>query len=527
MAGREGQGLQIAVIIFAMLTIILAITTFVFYSQAQTAEKERQTAVTNQGTAEDLNKKLLYRILALKHTLGMAEMTEVDEAKSRVTGQKDDEVDGILANFATDMATYSAEAGAPGAANYRTLPAYLLGAIARKNVSVADANDQTKQIQVAKDTDFTAQKNRADAAEAARDTARDDLGKEKTAFDTAKAAIDAEKNKIAAQITTDKAKAKAEFDKVAKERDAYVAQASDLQNTITIQKDRLETLEKSQVDLFENPDGKITWVNQKQQLVWLNLGRADGLMRQTNFSVYDHDENGVSNAEPKARLEVIRIVGDHLAEARILEDLPSNPILPGDIVHTPSWSSGQRIHFALAGMMDINKDGVSDFDLVKNIILLNGGVIDAELREDGTRGPGTITVNTRYLVLGELPNEKSTQKAVDEFSKIRTEADNAGTAKIDVQRLLEMMGWKAEERTVELAGSSGTGEFRKRSPGKKAPATPATTPAPAAGPATETPSPAPADPFGGPAADPFGGPAPAPARPMPMPAAEPDPFGTP
>jgi hypothetical protein len=483
MAGREGQGLQIAVIIFAMLTIILAITTFVFYSQAQTAEKERQTAVTNQGTAEDLNKKLLYRILALKHTLGMAEMTEVDEAKSRVTGQKDDEVDGILANFATDMATYSAEAGAPGAANYRTLPAYLLGAIARKNVSVADANDQTKQIQVAKDTDFTAQKNRADAAEAARDTARDDLGKEKTAFDTAKAAIDAEKNKIAAQITTDKAKAKAEFDKVAKERDAYVAQASDLQNTITIQKDRLETLEKSQVDLFENPDGKITWVNQKQQLVWLNLGRADGLMRQTNFSVYDHDENGVSNAEPKARLEVIRIVGDHLAEARILEDLPSNPILPGDIVHTPSWSSGQRIHFALAGMMDINKDGVSDFDLVKNIILLNGGVIDAELREDGT--------------------------------------------KIDVQRLLEMMGWKAEERTVELAGSSGTGEFRKRSPGKKAPATPATTPAPAAGPATETPSPAPADPFGGPAADPFGGPAPAPARPMPMPAAEPDPFGTP
>ena len=40
-----------------------------------------------------------------------------------------------------------------------------------------------------------------------------------------------------------------------------------------------------------------------------------------------------------------------------------------------------------------------------------------------------------------------------------------------------MMGWKSEERTVELAGSRGGGEFRKRLPGKTAPAG---TPAPGA-----------------------------------------------
>ena len=519
MAGREGQGLQIAVIIFAMLTIILAITTFIFYSQAQTAQKERETAVASQGKSDETNRLYLYKIQALKHTLGMVEKADVDAAKGLAPGQKDEEVDTILANFATDMATYAPEAGAPAAANYRTLPAYLLTAIAKKNVSVADANDQTKQIQVAKDADFTAQKNRADAAEAARDTARTDLGNEKTTFDAEKTRIEGEKNKIAAQIVADKAKAKAEFDKVAKERDAQLAVATSLQSTITNQRERLDTLEKSQVDLFENPDGKITWVNQKQRLVWVNLGRADGLMRQTNFSVYDHDENGVTNAEAKARLEVVRVVGDHLAEARIIEDLPSNPILPGDLIHTPSWSAGQHIHFALAGTMDINGDGVSDFDLVKNIILLNGGVIDAEVREDGTRD-GKITIGTRYLVLGNPPDEKSTKKALDEFTLIRSQADQTGTDKIDVQKLLEMMGWKAEERTVELAGSSGSGEFRKRSPGKKAaPAAATPTPAPAAAPAAETPAPAVADPFAEPAA-------PA-AKPMPMPAAEADPFGTP
>ena len=36
----EGQGLQIAVISFAMLTIILAITTYVFYAQSASASKD-------------------------------------------------------------------------------------------------------------------------------------------------------------------------------------------------------------------------------------------------------------------------------------------------------------------------------------------------------------------------------------------------------------------------------------------------------------------------------------------------------
>ena len=44
MAAREGQGLQIAVIIFAMLTIILAITTYIFYAQYQTTAKDAEAA---------------------------------------------------------------------------------------------------------------------------------------------------------------------------------------------------------------------------------------------------------------------------------------------------------------------------------------------------------------------------------------------------------------------------------------------------------------------------------------------------
>lgn len=530
MAGREGQGLQIAVIIFAMLTIILAITTFIFYSQSQTAIKEKEDAIRATGDIQTENNKLMYRLRAYQFVLGMEGGTQenIDLAKSKAGD--DAEAVSVLDNFNKDMATYVPEQGQPPTATYRTLPPYFLAALAKKSGSVVDANDLTRQAEAKQRADFDAQAARAKAAEDARDVARTDLANEQKTIADVRTQTLAEKDKLAAQIATVTKRGKDDLDKVAKERDAYSAQSTVLQGTITAQKEKLEVLQAGQVDLFENPDGKITWVNQRQQLVWINVGRNDGLLRQTTFAVYDHDENGVANAESKARLEVVRIVGDHLAEARILEDQASNPILPGDLIHTPSWSPGQRIHFGLAGMIDIDKDGVSDFDLVKNIILLNNGVIDAELREDGTR-IGNLNVGTRYLVLGTAPDERSSAKALDEFTAIRQQATQNGTATIDVPKFLEMMGWKAEERTVELAGSSGTGEFRKRTVGKKAPAE-TTTPAPAA-PAGATPAPMPAggaDPFAGGGVDPFGAPAPkaAPApAPMPAAGAEPDPFGAP
>lgn len=526
MAAREGQGLQIAVIIFAMLTIILAITTFIFYSQAQTAAQEKATAQAAAATAQSDANKMRYRAIAAQYALGMGGITEdMVKVEGNKAGPDPEGAEAIMANFKTDMAALGAQAGEPGAVNYRTLPQFLLASINQKNGSVADANVQTAAMQTTKQAEVDAEKARAKAAGDARDKAVADLKDESDKYAADRAAIQADKDKLAAQVTTISAKAKAENDKLAKDRDGYLAESAMRQNTIANQKTRIDELEKEQADLFENPDGKVTFVNQRQALVWLNVGSADGLLRQTSFAVYDHDEVGVANAEPKARVEVVRIVGEHLSEARILEDQPSNPIVRGDLVHTPTWSPGQRIHFALAGFMDIDGDRVNDYDLVKNVILLNGGVIDAELKADGTRAPGKITVNTRYLVLGEPPTDTSSTAVLAQFTNIQDEADKMGTDKISVQDLLTLMGYKPEERTVEMSGRGGGGEFRQRTPGKKAPAAVRTTPAGEAPAAEETPAPEGADPFATPAADPFGGDAE--PMPAPAPADEADPFATP
>jgi hypothetical protein len=529
MAQREGQVLQIFVIFFAFLAIVLAVTTYMFYSQAENARADREKMAAEKSALQTNYNKLEYQAKALQYVLGLGgvKSTDVDLAKTAAGGQADPLVDEIMTAFNSDMQLYGAQAGAEGTNNYRTLPAFLITSITKKNTSVVDANDQTATLQSAKAASEAAEKARADQEKAAKDAAVADLAKEKGDYDAERARLLKEKDTIAAQLAAKDKTSKDEVDRISKERDALLGQVTTISQTVTGLRTRLEEEETEKVNLFESPDGKVTWVNQKQRLVWINVGRADGLMRQTTFSVFDHDINGVSNAKPKARIEVIRLSEDHLAECRILEDEASNPILPNDVIHTPSWSPGSRIHFAIAGFIDLDKDGISDFDQVLNIIRLNGGVVDAQVRDDGTR-TGNIDFNTRYLVLGELPTEKTSEKARNEFTKIRGEGDRYGTDIITVEKLLTQMGWKAEERTVKLAGSKAAAEFRTRKPGTKNGAAAEAPPAeadPGAAPMPEAAPPAGADPFAAPmGADPFA----TPATPAPMPmASAADPFADP
>jgi hypothetical protein len=237
-------------------------------------------------------------------------------------------------------------------------------------------------------------------------------------------------------------------------------------------------------------------------MVWINVGHADGLTRQTTFSVYDHDENGVSSAARKARIEVINITQPHLAECRILEDEIKNPILPGDKIFTPAWSPGQHLHFAINGALFIDNDKYPDNEEVRSIIELNGGVVDAEVGPDGKLSGKGITVQTRYLIRGKAPSEKDYEgeegkNAFENWSNLTTRAEKDGVEIIDITRFLNMMGWKAQDRTTTLGGKK-TATKRGSAAGKGTTPAEATEDKPAAEekPATETPSTEDEDPFG-------------------------------
>ena len=152
------------------------------------------------------------------------------------------------------------------------------------------------------------------------------------------------------------------------------------QQVVTDQGEKISQLENPVPTV---PDGKIAWVNQRDNIVYVNVGSADGLPRRTTFSVFDKDATDASTAVQKGSIEVLNIRAAHMAEARILESSNSDPIVPGDIIYTPLWSPGQTPHFAIAGRIDFENDGTNDREKLKNLITYNGGVVDSEVDDKG------------------------------------------------------------------------------------------------------------------------------------------------
>jgi hypothetical protein len=238
------------------------------------------------------------------------------------------------------------------------------------------------------------------------------------------------------------------------------------------------------------PNGEVSWVNQRNGTVWINLGRADGLIRQVTFGVYSADSTDVK--ESKAGIEVTQTLGDHLAEARILTDATSDPIVPGDKIFTPLWSPGEKRHFALAGLMDIDGDGDNDLETVKRIIEVAGGEVDCYIGDSGkdkNKVVGRIKDNTNLLILGAAPDERGEPAQRDAFTKILREGDQFRLQKMQLVDFLQRIGWKnispvvrfgrganpndfrakAEEGTPKKLGGNASDVFKDREPPKRAP----------------------------------------------------------
>ena len=187
----------------------------------------------------------------------------------------------------------------------------------------------------------------------------------------------------------------------------------------------------------------MTTVNQKESVLYIDVGSADNLRPQQTFSVFDKGTTGVMEAKPKGRVEVTQVLGEHVAVCRILDDKVSNIIVPGDLLVTPAWDPGRRIHFAIAGFIDITGDNKDDLELLKSLIDLNGGVVDEE-----------VTVQTRYVVQGEDRGTGEGGAATDAeraaFNAKVTAAIEIGVDRLSVDKLLSLMGWRADVKSVTL-----------------------------------------------------------------------------
>jgi hypothetical protein len=442
---RENQDLQIALIISVMLTIMLGVATFICYRQYTDTAKSLQAAQADGNKRKDEADKARNDAIQLKRCLGVAETEGIEN---------------ISLQFNEDMkkygGTYPQEAQF-----YRPLVEKLFQALKDKDKELADTKDESQKLQ----NKYVLREKSKDAQFKLFDdmvnSVKQDLQTQTDKFQKDREELTKEAGAIKDQLQNAQKEAATLYTKIAeqlKDSDAQLKKTRLLAGSLREENAKLTN------PVMDNPDGTVRWVNQRNGTVWIDVGRGDNLPTLTTFAVYPAEITNMGEGAKKADIEVTQILGDHLAEARILEDKIPNPIMPGDKIHTPIWSPGDKRHFALAGFMDIDGDGKNNMQLLRNLINMNGGVVDSSVDENGKQ-VGDMTIQTRYVVLGDNPEEKGDTKGSEVFSKMKVDAQNLGIQKISLKELLDRMGYKPQAHVVSFGPGANPNDFKPKAEG--------------------------------------------------------------
>ncbi len=441
MAKGQDQTLQIFLIFFTILLIGFMAATYFMFSYWSAAEKELENTKTQLSDANSAKLSLQSENEAYRTNMGFGQFDNLDAVKEQ---------------FEADMQKY---AGTFGEADKKYRRVLEIMFTENQKFALDQANDKAKIKELEdKLSQIVSEKEKQIASyEAELKKVNQDAAGERDKFNQQRKALEAEQAQLAKTLAEQRTKFDTERTKLSDQISKLNSEMVAMQRTI----DKQKTLIARDDPSFEVPDGEVKVVNQANSTVWINLGEADGLRRQVTFAVVDTSASDVAQAEPKGKIEVTRILGDHMAEAVVTEDDPRNPILPGDQIFSQVWHRGQELHFAFTGKIDLNGDGRDDTAQARDLVNLNLGVVDAYVEKDG-KIAGEMSVETRYLVLGEFPESINDAPLRAAWEKMTKDANAKGIETISLVDFVNQMGYKAQDRSVQLGPNARSQDFRPR-----------------------------------------------------------------
>jgi hypothetical protein len=463
MAARENQGLQIALIIFVMLTILLSVSTYMLFTRFQEQQEKAKAAVNETAAEKKKQEDLSADRSKLLTVIGNGEDTNAALKEATET-------------FTTQFSASGMNGLPPESQNYKKAIASILDAIKTKDATADSRKAEIDKLNKALVDAGTAADAKFKDITAARDQAVADLEKERAAYKQSVEDLKKEKDTLVSE-KTDKNKAmdelKANYERRIADLNAHLAKATKEVQTIRGLINQYEVLNASE------SGGKITWINQRENMAYVNMGYEDGLRRRITFSVYPPGTTDISKAIPKGKIEIVNVTGPHQAEATILENPVNNTLLAGDLIHTQGWRPGQHEHFAICGLIDIDGSGNDQTKKLHDLILANGGIVDAEigLIKDATDPAkmkptvkGAMTVNTRYLIVGEMSTDKpAAADRITPSTTLMQRAKELGVEQVGLQKFLAMMGYTPRSGAGGAGGTASVGpdrgdQFRPRTP---------------------------------------------------------------
>ena len=109
--------------------------------------------------------------------------------------------------------------------------------------------------------------------------------------------------------------------------------------------------------------------------------------------------------------------------------------------------------------MDLDGDGRSDIDELRNLITSNGGVVDFWLDDDGNKY-GEIKNDTKYLVIGEPPTDGSTTERLNARKWVLGEQKRLNLRTMSLDEMLNRMGYKRKVHVVRYDSKANPNDFR-------------------------------------------------------------------
>ena len=446
-AANKPGAVHYSLILFVMLSVILGITTYMFhressdkFAEIEKLKDENQKLNRAQKTVDD-------QILALKNKVGI-KFDVVDDPNN-------------AENQATVVRGLEAELKSTGQDVASPTVFETLRKLRDKLTATSDDRDSKANKVATLETEVRNLKSQYQQqvdnfSKQAKDSEREKL----TVIGDRDEKIEQKNQEISALRT----KLNSAKDELEQEKESREKERKDLNNKISeyavridILKDKIDNIEKLS---FESADGVIRRVEPSSGTVWINLGEADYLKPRMTFSVYAKENLGVGRGKEdiKGKIEVTRILGPHMAEAKVIEEDLYRPMVSEDLIYTPIWSPGLIEKISVVGFIDLDGDGRSDREQFHQMMAVAGCVIDNEVDDDGVRLPkdGKITVQTRFLVKGDVPElqnvvgeaeKERVKRILTHEDDMRKEARANGVRVIKMNDFLAYIGFHNKRRT--------------------------------------------------------------------------------
>ena len=418
-----------ALIVFFLITVSLGVTLYVFY---------QMNAETIMHLQELSDKQ------AIKNGELMVKQNELEEFKKKIDGEETKKtVQELVDDHAAVMKKY-AENFSKSNQSYSSILAYLFNQMQVQNFTL-DANQQ--------DTlDLTAfNENRTKYNSLAMDSVKKHaamFAEDKNVYAKALAEIEADLNKQKGDLDKLVKAAGASTDSIIKKLNTELAKTSEnikvqMGNNIKVR----QQLAKNETRVAERPNGRIQFISAAQGKATIDLGSADNIPLSASFSVYSSSETDMKNGKKKGSIQVSQITGLHSADCVVTSDNPSDPILPGDKIYSPVF--GDR-HFAIAGFVDMDNNGINDVEQLVRLLEANGGVVDGYQNED--KQVRRLEETTDFLIIGKRPDESAREEERMTFTNFTKAAYEFNTPQISLEKLLQEMGVSPDRSAVIQGG---------------------------------------------------------------------------